>query len=178
MSLVKVVNENYYDIKALYEELHYQLRTKQSTCYSQETIFYSGYGVCLVSIDTIIRDFQFIKSYFNKENGNLFHHFIISLHYSNINLDKKKNESRELYMRLVADLLSKHLYYEKGFQNLYFIHLDNESNVHAHFIMNSINIHTGNRINHAQEFYNGLLCFLKEEFNFLQWEESVLYGNL
>lgn len=159
MSLIKVVNENYCSISSLRHELHYQLRTSQSTCYNQNEIFYTGYGVCLTGVESVIRDFQFVKDCFNKQGGNLFHHFIISLNYANNDLNKETNELRETNMRMTANLLSEYIYHKKRFQNVYFIHLDNKSNVHAHFIMNSINFENGKRIDRSQSFFNELLNF-------------------
>lgn len=52
-----------------------------------------------------------------------------------------------------------------------FIHVDKyDSNVHMHFVMNSVNCFTGNKLVNEKSFYQNLLNYLRTDYQILNWE--------
>nr|WP_295683819.1 relaxase/mobilization nuclease domain-containing protein [uncultured Lachnoclostridium sp.] len=131
MCIVKFANNDYYDISSLYRELIYV--TNPEKCLHQCK---GTQDVISDDIDYIYQQFLLVKSVYNKNDGKPFHHLIISLKY------------KDTWDYNDAWVFANHslAYLPSEYQILYAVHEDHEY-LHIHYIINSINWFTGNRLN-------------------------------
>lgn len=130
---------------------------------------WNGFGVLLSSPKYAIESLKVIKRIFEKDGGNLLHHVIITIKCKQ-SIPHIHQTAREIGNSLGLEMCNA------GFQNLYFIHMK-DGYAHIHFVINSINFITGNRINSTGWLGNQMLKFLKLYFGEYQWNNQVFYNH-
>ena len=123
-------------------------------------VYLDCFGIC---IDNMAYDMMFIKEIYNKTSGKQYHHIILSLEkdesYSNINLQK-------LIMASID--FANYIYQYDRVQLAFAVHT-NTDNWHCHFILNSIKIDNGNRLNFCLkdlERYRNILDIILFKYGF------------
>ena len=106
----------------------------------EELIFTKGYGVCDLNPDYTYKQMMAVKKYFNKTGDNPVMHFVVSFDIKNV-CDKK---TACKYTELIA------LFFRIGYQVIVALHKEYQrgSLYHAHFVVNTVNIHDG-RLYHS-----------------------------
>lgn len=94
---------------------------------------YGGLQVRLESIESIIKDFLFVKNIYGKTDGRQLRHFIISF-------DPEDNISPQEALKM-AYIASE---YYSDYQMVFTVH-ENKPNLHIHFVMNSVSYKTGKK---------------------------------
>ena len=160
MSFVKVCPGKYDNTDALEKEFHY--------C-AQKCEYWSGYGIRTYSIAHAIFDMIQIKKLAEKEDGKPLYHMVISIwRYYVKPVYKNKAVTEDACCDLIGNDISQILY-NMGYQNAYFKH-NNNGNRHLHFIINSVNFISGNKLSGVKSICSQTTQYLQREYPFLQWE--------
>lgn len=124
MGFIKIVNKPY-DTKESLNNLIYYIAN-----YSE---FIGGCGISVLSLESVISEFETIKKVFNKaeEGRRQVRHFIISFRYGEMNIE---------FIKKIAWEMAK--YYGNKFQVFYGIHLNTDT-PHIHFAVNSVSFVDG-----------------------------------
>lgn len=131
---------------------------------------YVGYGVNTLSLESMINSMMYIKRIYNKTYGKLLHHFVITIY-----RNRKTNiENNKMYAELIQGSIGNYLM-NLGYQSICKIHINNNGIVHVHFMINSVNAFTGNKLTNIKAFYNQILRILKFEYKFLDWDKIIIY---
>ena len=169
MSNVIYRTNPYINTDALENMVSYALRTdKDDLDSSLQSVAWRGQGVLTRTPQSAIDSFNAVKRIYQKENGNLLHHMVITFRTKRCH---KPITSMDV-MKIMSDVGFKVL--EAGFQNLYFIHNEVDS-IHVHFIFNSINYLNGKRVANHMEIGNGVNHLLKQIVPDLEWNDYVIY---
>lgn len=167
MSIIVVVSEPYREANVLENIVAYALRVPvESLSENISDIKYISYGVNDLTPRHMINSFYNVKNLLNKRDGKQIHHFFLSIYKRNYRGVKNKEQWADILSSYVGQYLRT-----LGFQNISFIHVNEyASNVHIHFVMNSVNAITGLKLNNEKSFYNDLLSYLRTNFKILKWE--------
>ena len=164
MSLVKFIEGEYKDIYALPNVLGY--------C-GNKSILWDGLGVCTYNVNTVIDSMKVIKKIYNKEDGKMLYHFMVSIcrDYDDEYFYEKNHKGS--FEKGNCDMIATSLcemIYNMGFQNAFFIHGDSTC-YHIHFVINSVSYVNGNRLTNLYGFTNSIEYYLKCNYRELNWLE-------
>ena len=110
-----------------------------------------------------------IKKLAEKEDGKQLYHMVISIwRYYAKPVYKNKAVTEDACCDLIGNDISQILY-NMGYQNAYFKH-NNNGNRHLHFIINSVNFISGNKLSGVKSICSQTTQYLQREYPFLQWE--------
>lgn len=127
MAVFKIVNKPYFDPEDIFREIRY--------IYNPEKCIYKN-SINLISTDPyIIRNqFLYVKSYYGKQGGKQLEHFILSL--------DTEWEGKDVGVDSLITFIALFLSEFRDYQMACAIH-KSRTNLHAHFIMNSVNMQNG-----------------------------------
>lgn len=170
MSNLIVRKGNYVNDDAVYNVVNYILNPNYPSVLHD---FY-GVGVNYLNIDTITQSIMKSKERANNLYGRQLYHFIVNIYNPKRKISEKEKIRYSLdVLREIGDYL-----FERNIQGIGGVHECPSlygNNVHIHFMINSVDISTGNKIRDIQSFFNSLLYFLKNEFPYLNWSNKVYY---
>lgn len=157
MAVLKLVRDEYINQNAVYNLVHYVLNADKmpSGCYG-------GTGVSLTNpADSMYK----IKNVFDKTTGKQAEHFVVAFN---------KKESRLLTPYYVEQIAYDICKYFRGVQVLFALHeVGNtymsddygDNNIHIHFVVNTVNMETGNKFwidyhnaSALREYIQAVLC--------------------
>lgn len=169
MSFIKYINKPYEDVNSLRNLISYCMN--EQDCYGEKVQSVSNmiYGLCPLSFETAVNDFYIVKKLYNQLEGRQLNHLVISVYKEGVS----KN-SRIVSAKLILDGVGKKLM-KDGYQNLCFLHVKNDGNIHIHVIINNVNYITGNRLTNIQGYLNHLTYLLNKQFKFLKWDSPIYY---
>ena len=141
MSNIILMSKPYRDERALETVINY--------CSNPEKIigFYAR-GVNSTSTETIVDDMKFMKKYLGKEDGKQLCHFIMTIDSPYYDRETIIKACKEIVM-MTCDYWNS-----EGYQICAFIHKSTKNSpkrVHAHFVVNAVNLITGKRLSDATE---------------------------
>lgn len=167
MSIIRVVSKPYKDLNVIENIVAYALRVPvESLNKNISNVKYISYGVNDLTPRHMVNSFYRMKDRFNKRDGKQLHHFILSIYKRNYTGTENKKQWADIPCSYVGQYLK-----ELGFQNISFTHVNEyDTNVHVHFVMNSVNGITGLKLSNEKTFYNDLLSYLRTNFKILKWE--------
>lgn len=168
MSDIKLKTKGYNQEDDLERVINYALREREEDV---EWVWWTGLGVGTDSAEEVIHDMRLVKQVYGKTDGKQLWQLIISIkRYQHVRSKEDYNHKKEdeaIYCRLIGMEICN-LIYNEGFQNIVAMHTDTE-NYHLHFVINSINIATGNHIRCAYTFEKKIGDYLKDNYRNLQW---------
>lgn len=135
---------------------------------------YYGFGVNYLNIDTIVHSIMRSKERVNNVEGKQLYHFILSIYNPKRKMSKQEkiNHSSDVLRETGNFLFEKNIQGLGGIQECPSLYGDN---VHIHFMINSVDISTGNKIRNSKELLRNLLYFLRTEFPYLYWNSNIYY---
>lgn len=169
MSNLIYKNRQYLNSDALENVVAYALRTdKVDLDNPMQRIIWGGQGIITRTPQTAIDGFNAVKKIYQRNEGNLLHHIIITFRTRHNHKPITNYEGIQIMSNVGFQLL------EEGFQNMYFVHNEYDS-IHVHFIINSINFMTGKRIADKKYLTHGILSNLYQMTPNLQWDFRIVY---
>ena len=162
MSNIILMNKSYMDDEALSTVIKYCANP-------YKCIGYFAAGVDATSPETIIAGMKYTKEYLEKEEGRQLCHFIITVDSTHFKRDKLIEFCNE-----ISGLTC--IYWNRlGYQISSFVHT-NTKKVHAHFVVNTVNILTGNMLSDATKILYKMHGDLHEAHEKLCWV-GVVFNN-
>lgn len=135
MAIYKVVTGHKYTMTGVLEYTHDMKK------HNDKVLYNGGYGV---DPNNPVEDMLFVKQMFNKQGGNDFYHIVVSL---------EKSEHPELNRMLTFfDEFANNIYITTGCQVSYSIH-DNTEHLHCHYIINSVVMADGSKLNFDMKMF-------------------------
>ena len=163
MAILKIMKNNYKDLSALYNLIHYSLFQKvydENDCIIPylETFspYFGGQNLYLGPPQTctlenvcsmIYQQMVYIISYYGKDSGQLLHHFVLSFD----TLNTESWVTPEIAYQIACQLCSASPLNE--YQIVFGVHTNRPSHLHIHFIVNSCNPFTGRKLPDKKETY-------------------------
>lgn len=169
MSNLIYKNKQYLNEDALENIVAYALRTDKDDLNNPiQRIAWGGQGIITRTPQSAIDGFNAVKKIYQKTDGNLLHHIIITFRTRHNHKPVTNYEIIQIMSNVGFQLL------KDGFQNMYFVHNEQDS-IHAHLVINSINFMTGKRIADKNHLTHGIISDLYQMTPNLQWDLRVLY---
>jgi len=163
MSNVIVMNNSYADENALHDVFDYCLRS---------AIYCHGYGVRMVSKESVIESMEYIKKYHGKTGGKQLCHIIIgvdTIFDTGMSYTKKQTAIDGAELDKFTRSLSEYIYYKYGYQNCCFRHISKKGRPHAHFIINPVHVQTGKKLASHSNLAYEIHEILNFNFPKLKW---------
>lgn len=169
MAIFKIINENYPTTSDMENLISYVIRPNKALYVGIPNL----YAMQPNPASDICTQMLQVKNLYSKNSGKQLIHFVISL--SGYSFDYESRMTPE-QLHFISSLFANDIC-EAGYQCLYAIH--KTSNLHVHFVLNSVNWKTGEKFSGKQEEYTSFIngfhncaLFKKYQLNF-----SVYYGN-
>lgn len=150
MAMIKVVNNAYYDYDTdVQNVLNYVLTSKDVV-----GNYISSHLVYNIGIPSVVQQMKLTATQLGKNKGRVIQHLIISFddYYESFVDDSFAYEIVSRFMRSAFG----------SFQWIFGIHRNSKGNLHAHAIINNVNLQTGKKIN----TYNDTMEILCQELLF------------
>lgn len=177
MSDIKLITKGYKQKDDLDRVAKYIIRERE-TDDPNEVIWWDGLGVGTDSIEEALFDMRLVKNVYGKTEGKQLWQLIVSIdRYMYLTSSKEFEEKRGFdlkYARLIGMDVCEYIYNE-GYQNIFGIHTDT-NHIHLHYLINSVNIFTGNHIRNAYTFEKNIREVLSCNYPKLQWNTGYM-GN-
>lgn len=140
MCIVKVVNDSYLNYSSIFNLVNYALNEKGTY---RRVRFFGGYNI---DIDRAGSQMVLVKKYYQKDNGREMRHFVVSFEE-----DISPYDAWILGWQIAA-------YYAECFQIVFGVHEDT-TNIHIHFVLNTVSFTDGRKINSSKyELYRLKNC--------------------
>lgn len=157
MAVFKIVNKDYLDPGDIYREIRYIYDPKKCICKDSINLIGSDPYI-------IMNQFLYVKNYYGKRGGKQLEHFILSLDTEWEERDVKINE-----LIVVASFILSEF---QEYQMTCAIH-NSSTNLHVHFIMNSVNMENGKHFRLTRQEFNNFMYNIGE---LLSLERIALKG--
>lgn len=168
MSDIKLKTKGYNREDDLERVIKYVLRKREDDV---APVWWTGLGVGTDSTEEVIHDMRLVKQVYGKTDGKQLWQLIISIkryQYVRSKEDYNQKKTDEATYCWLIGMEICNLIYNEGFQNIVAMHTDT-NNYHLHFVINSINISSGNHIRCAYTFEKKIGDYLRDNYRHLQW---------
>lgn len=146
MAIFKIIDESYSDPEDIRREIYYILNP--SKCIHMNTS-----NLVFEEPILLTHQFLYIKNYFGKTSGRQLEHFVLSL--------DSEVEEEDVPVKSLIIISECFIAEFKEYQIIYAIH-NNKTNLHTHFIMNSVNMRTGKHFHLSKTELNSFMCKIAE----------------